>query len=80
VGATGLEPVTPSVSSKGPSDASGTGKGVAATISDACTTACTNQVQPENLDPLEPLAAVLLGLPAADRARLAAMLLGQQAR
>jgi hypothetical protein len=32
----------------------------------------------DNADPLAPLAAALLGLSPADRARLAAVLLGQQ--
>jgi hypothetical protein len=44
----------------------------------ACTNACTNEAKPEDTDPLAPLAAALLGLSAADRARLAALLLAQQ--
>jgi hypothetical protein len=43
-----------------------------------CTSGCTNGAETANADPLAPLAAALLGLSAADRARLAAMLLGQQ--
>jgi hypothetical protein len=43
-----------------------------------CTSGCTSEVKSEQADPLAPLAAALLGLSAADRARLAAMLLGQQ--
>jgi hypothetical protein len=44
---------------------------------DRCTTGCTNEGKTENTDPLAPLAAALLGLSPADRARLAAILLGQ---
>jgi hypothetical protein len=40
---------------------------------------CTTEGKPQQADPLAPLAAALLGLSPADRARLAAMLLGQQA-
>jgi hypothetical protein len=46
--------------------------------SSGCTNGCTSEANPEQADPLEPLAAALLALSAADRARLAAMLLGQQ--
>jgi hypothetical protein len=80
VGATGLEPVTPSVSSKGTSDATETDKGVTADAPSACTTACTAEAKPEQTDPLAPLAAALLALSVEDRARLAAMLLAQPKR
>jgi hypothetical protein len=80
MGATGLEPVTPSVSSKGQLDPSETSKGLAETLPPVCTPVCTSEPKPEQADPLAPLAAALLGLSAADRARLAAMLLGQQTR
>ena len=70
--------MTPSVSSKGTSDASEIGEGLAASASDACTGACTNEAKPEQADPLATLAAALLGLSPEDRARLAAMLLGQE--
>ncbi len=69
--------MTPSVSSKGTSDASETGKGVTASEPDVCTRVCTSQGEPKQPDPLAPLAAALLGLSVADRARLAAMLLAQ---
>jgi hypothetical protein len=39
---------------------------------------CTSQVETANPGTVEALAAVLLGLSPADRARLAAMLLGEQ--
>jgi hypothetical protein len=45
--------------------------------SSGCTTGCTSEAKPEQADPLTPLAAALLGLSQTDRARLAAMLLGQ---
>jgi hypothetical protein len=44
-----------------------------------CTSGCTSEEKTQQTDPLAPLAAALLGLSAADRTRLAAMLLGQQA-
>jgi hypothetical protein len=74
MGATGLEPVTPSVSSKGTSDASETDKGVTAGAPFRCTSGCTSEGQTANADPLAPLAAALLALSPADRARLAALL------
>jgi hypothetical protein len=43
-----------------------------------CTSGCTSEGKPEQADPLATLAAALLGLSPADRARLAATLLGQQ--
>jgi hypothetical protein len=43
----------------------------------ACTSACTRKAKPEKADLLAPLAAALLGLSQANRARLAAMLLEQ---
>ena len=78
VDATGLEPVTPSVSSNSLSLATADTKGLAASGADRCTASCTSEPKPEQTDPLAPLAAALLGLSPADRARLAAMLLGQQ--
>jgi hypothetical protein len=77
VGATGLEPVTPSVSSKGTSDASETGKGVMEGAPSACTPACTSKGSTGQADPVAVLAAALLGLSPEDRARLAALLLHQ---
>src|SRR5262249_45466789 len=76
VGATGLEPVTPSVSSNRPSDASEIGKGVTSSPSLRCTNGCTNEAEATNDDPLAPLAAALLALSDTDRARLAALLTG----
>jgi hypothetical protein len=43
-----------------------------------CTSVCTDEPRTQGNAALVPLAAALLGLSAADRARLAAMLLGQQ--
>jgi hypothetical protein len=43
-----------------------------------CTPVCTSEPNHEHPDPLAALAAALLGLSLTDRARLAAMLLGQQ--
>src|SRR5262249_30100597 len=74
VGATGLEPVTPSVSSNGQPVASVDGEGVAASPPAVCTPVCTSPTAAANLDAL---AAALLGLSPEDRARLAALLLGK---
>jgi hypothetical protein len=46
--------------------------------SDGCTNGCTGEGAPEHADPVAALAAALLGLSAEDRARLAALLAGQQ--
>jgi hypothetical protein len=78
MGATGLEPVTPSVSSKGPLNATTNQQGLTASPSDACTTACTSEPENANAGTVEALAAALLSLSPADRQRLAALLLGQQ--
>jgi hypothetical protein len=78
VGATGLEPVTPSVSSKGLPCASEANKGLAEISSSACTTACTSEAKLEQPDPVAALAAALLGLSPEDQARLAAMLVSGQ--
>jgi hypothetical protein len=69
--------VTPSVSSKGALDASGNQQGLAASLSGACTNACTNSPKTGQTLTVEALAAALLALPPADRARLAALLTGQ---
>jgi hypothetical protein len=53
-------------------------KRLATSAPNACTTACTSEGKAEQADPLATLAAALLGLSPDDRARLAAMLLGQQ--
>jgi hypothetical protein len=44
-----------------------------------CTAGCTSKAKTDNAGTVEALAAALLGLSPEDRARLAAMLLGQQA-
>jgi hypothetical protein len=46
--------------------------------SSGCTSGCTGNVETGPTPTVEALAAALLGLSPADRARLAAMLLGQQ--
>jgi hypothetical protein len=74
MGATGLEPVTPSVSSNSTRDASSKQQGVAESQAGRCTNGCTNTAQNANVGTVEALAAALLGLSAADRARLAALL------
>ena len=70
--------MTPSVSSNGSPIASGTGEGLAASDSDRCTTGCTSEAKTDHADPVTTLAAALLGMSSADRARLAALLVGQQ--
>jgi hypothetical protein len=69
--------VTPSVSSKEPSDVSETDKGVRAGAPSACTPACTSRGSTGQADPVAALATALLGLSPEDRARLAALLLHQ---
>jgi hypothetical protein len=73
VGATGLEPVTPSVSSNRNPDATLENKGLAATLPGRCTYRCTNASETD----LVALAAVLLNLSPEDRTRLAALLRAQ---
>ena len=70
--------MTPSVSSKDSSLATDASKEVAATDPSVCTPVCTSEPKPDHPDPVATLAAALLGLSPADRARLAALLLGQQ--
>ena len=79
VGGTGLEPVTPSLSSNGTCDASIDSKALTPTTPAACTSACTSESKNANDPPpedvsLENLAAALAKLPQADRERLVAML------
>ena len=98
MGATGLEPVTSSLSSKRHDNANGGSKGLTPTPSAVCTRVCTSE--PENANAgtlhtdqgnegegtagmpaaasLESLAAALLTLSPADRAKLAAMLTEHQ--
>jgi hypothetical protein len=52
-------------------------KGLTASDSSACTSACTSEAKNGQIDPVAALAAALLTLPPADRARLAALLTGQ---
>jgi hypothetical protein len=73
--ATGFEPVTPSVSSKGRHDAGGAVKGVTSSESGACTAACTSEPETDHADPVATIAAALSALSPADRARLAALLM-----
>jgi hypothetical protein len=78
MGATGLEPVTPSVSSKGPSVVSGTGEGLTASNSTDYTPDYSTKPEIVNSATLDALAAALLGLAPGDRARLVALLLSKQ--
>src|SRR5262249_41034821 len=73
VGATGLEPVTPSVSNKGTPDAGETDKGLTAAAPSACTTACNSTVATQNAGTVGTPAAAPLRLSAADPARRAPM-------
>jgi hypothetical protein len=58
--------------------ASLTGPEVEATPAAACTSACTSEGENENADTVDTLAVLLRGLSAADRARLAALLVVEQ--
>ncbi len=71
--------MTPSVSSKGTLDASNRGQGVTASLSDRCTSGCTSNPEtgPAMLS-VEALTAALQALSPTDRARLAALLVGEQ--
>ena len=70
--------MTPSVSNKGHIDASDAPQGLTTTPPVVCTPVCTREPKSEQPDPVQALAAALLGLSPADRARLAALLVGQQ--
>jgi hypothetical protein len=48
---------------------------VTATPAIACTTACTSEPETDHADPVATIAAALLGMSPADRARLAALLM-----
>jgi len=86
VGASGLEPPTPSLSSNRTNDASVSGKALTPPSSPVCTSVCTTEGENANAgkrgeatdqtDSLARLAAALLTLSPADRERLAAMLIG----
>ncbi len=71
--------MTPSVSSKNPTVPTDTTKGLAPTDSGACTAACTSKPETVQAGTVEALAAALQALSPADRARLAALLVGQPA-
>jgi hypothetical protein len=77
MGATGLEPVTPSLSSKNISNLSGANKELAASRDSGCTGGCTSEAKTQETDQVGALAAALLSLSSSDRARLAALLTGQ---
>ena len=72
--------MTPSVSSKEPSDASETGKGLVTAAPGRCTSGCTSTAETANAGTVEALAVALLALSPRDRARLVAMLLGPGAK
>src|SRR5436309_14227566 len=67
MGATGLEPVTPSVSSKDPPDASGNQQELTTNPSDRCTSGCPSGPETGSTQTVEALAAALLGLSPTDR-------------
>jgi hypothetical protein len=54
------------------------GQEVPSSDSTGCTSGCTSEANADQGDPVATLAAALLGMTPADRARLAALLLGQQ--
>jgi len=58
-----------------PNDQSG--QDLTSSPSSGCTSGCTSEAETANAGPVEALAAALLGLSPADRAKLAALLLGQ---
>jgi hypothetical protein len=69
--------VTPSVSSKGITDATDAGKGLAESSPTVCTPVCTSNAGNAKTDTVATLAAALVSLSPGDRARLAALLTGQ---
>ena len=75
MGDTGLEPVTPSLSSNGTPNVSVDTKALAETLATACTTACTRMRDEVQTDSLKVLAAELIGvLPEDEVARFVEML------
>jgi hypothetical protein len=74
----GIEPLTSALRTHALRAASLTGPDVKATPAPACTSACTSEGENENADTVEALAALLRGLSAADRTRLAGLLAGEQ--
>ncbi len=83
---TGIEPATYWLQTQGHRDVSEDSKQLTSTPPAACTSACTSIAENANADkhdadqgdPLAKLAAALLTLSPADRARLAAMLTGDR--
>jgi hypothetical protein len=65
------------VSSKGTTDATADGKGLADASPNVCTRVCTSDAGNVNADPVTALAAALVALSPEDRSRLAALLTGQ---
>ena len=74
VGDTGLEPVTPSLSSCGHNDVSEDTKAFTSSPSAACPPACTSNANSGNEGPLDHLAEVILSLSPEDRSKLAELL------
>ena len=75
---TGVEPVTFSFGGNRLSVASDAVKEVTSIDTIACTAACTGEPETDHADPVAAIAAALLALSPTDRARLAALLVGQQ--
>jgi hypothetical protein len=73
MGATGLEPVTPSVSNAGASLENTANQGISARSADSCTTRCTNSLKLHSAADLDALAAALLALSPDECDRLAAL-------
>src|SRR5262249_22149702 len=78
VGATGLEHVTPNVSSKGPAGASDNFHELTANAPGGCTSRCTSGERIGTNPTVEALTAAVQTLSPAERARLAALLLERQ--
>ena len=73
----GIEPSTSALRTRKSSILTDAGKELTATPSAACTLACTANTENRNETTLDALAAALLGLSPDDRAKLAALLVGQ---
>jgi hypothetical protein len=78
IGATGFEPATSWSRTNGKPNASLAGKEVTQPIPSGCTSGCTSEAKTDNAVTVEALAAALQALSAVDRARLAALLMGEQ--
>ena len=79
MGATGLEPVTPSLSSKGLCNASAENKGLTTSEDSRCTSGCTSEPESSNVA-LDALAAAVSALSPEDRVRLVALLLNHSGK